>query len=313
LKGTLVKLSYPVVATLALLASYPMIASAQASAPGSVLYAALDSPAASYSSSLAPEGRFDAVAKGASASSASAGAATVVEGNTRPLSALGIGFKIGLGGIGFDVATPLVPGFLNLRGGAGFFSYNTTINESNNNIVDSLKLNNAEIMGDFFPFHGSFRLSGGVTVYNNTALNGTISAPSGGTLSNGNNKYYSDPASPLGATAGFKFGGTAVPRVTLGWGNMVPKTGHIRFEVELGAEFIGNPTVTWNVTGMGCTTASPTPTGATACNNSANPSQSTAWGPVPVGDQAAQLSLLQSNANYLKVFPIFNIGLSYKF
>jgi hypothetical protein len=38
-----------------------------------------------------------------------------------------VGVKIGIAGIGFDVATPLVPTRLNLRGGATFFSYNLNL------------------------------------------------------------------------------------------------------------------------------------------------------------------------------------------
>jgi hypothetical protein len=279
------------------------------------LYAALDS-----SSSLAPDSysdfnsaiRLDAPAKSsaASGSAAAAAPASAHEGSTRPFSSVGVGFKIGTGGIGFDVATPLVPGILNLRGGAGFFSYTGSFTASSDNINGTLKLDNAEVMGDVFPFRGSFRLSAGVTMYNKTALNGTISIASGQTLTNGNNKYYSDPANPLGGAAAFNFGTTAVPRFTLGWGNMVPKKGHLRFETEIGIEYIGNPTVAWNVTGYGCTTTTPAPAGATVCTGSNG--SSTTWGPVAPSDIAAQQASLQSDVNGLKVYPILNFGLSYK-
>jgi hypothetical protein len=303
--------SLPVIAALTLA---PMFATAQAEqvssqpSAGPVLIAAADSPA-SFSSSVSSS--FDEAAPASRAASAAAAAAPAAPdmGSSKPFSSLGVGFKIGLGGIGFDVATPIFPGRLNIRGGAGFFSYSTTFTESNDNIVGTLKLNNAEIMGDFFPFKGSFRLSAGVTMYNNTAVNGTISIPSGGTLTEGSNKYYSDPAAPLGGTAALTFGGTAVPRFSFGWGNMVPKTGRrIRFETELGIEYIGNPTVLWNTTGMGCTNA--TVSGGTTCAPSG--SSSTVWGPVAPSDIAAQKASLQNDVNDLKIFPIFSFGLSYK-
>jgi hypothetical protein len=270
------------------------------------LVAAADSPA-TFSSSV-DEPLMASLRLAASASGAAAPAAPT-EGSTRPFSSLGVGVKIGLGGIGFDVATPLVPGRLNLRGGAGFFSYSTTFTESSDNIAGTLKLNNAEIMADFFPFKGSFRLSGGVTVYNTTAVNGTISIPSGGTLTNGGDKYYSDPANPLGGTAALTFGGTAVPRFSFGWGNMVPKSGHFRFETELGIEYIGDPTVAWNVTGMGCTNTVGV-AGATTCAPAG--ASSTVWGPVAPADIAAQKVSLENDVNGLKIFPIISFGLSYK-
>jgi hypothetical protein len=282
------------------------LASTQASSASPALIAAVPRPAAFSSSadqSLPSDNRPAASAVGSSS------AAMASEGSTRPFSSLGIGVKVGTGGIGFDVATPLVPGRLNLRGGAGFLSYTTTFTASNDNINGTLKLNGAEVMADLFPFKGSFRLSAGVTVHNNTAVNGTISIPSGGTLTNGDNKYYSDPAAPLGGTAAFTFGSMAVPRFTLGWGNMAPKHGHVRFETEIGIEYIGNPTVLWNVTGMGCTNTASV-AGATTCAPSG--ASSTAWGPVAPADIAQQQANLQNDVNFLRFFPILNIGLSYK-
>jgi hypothetical protein len=305
--------SLPVIAALTLV---PMAATAQAaqlasqpSAAAPALVASADGPA-TFSSSVSSSADEPVLeSRGLGAAAAAAAPAAPDTGSTRPFSSLGVGFKIGLGGIGFDAAVPIFPGRLNLRGGAGFLSYSGSFTVSNDNIAGTLKLNNAEIMGDFFPFKGSFRLSAGVTVYNNTAVNGTISVPAGGTLTEGNNKYYSDPAAPLGGTAALTFGGTAVPRFSFGWGNMVPKTGHrIRFETEFGIEYIGNPPVLWNTTGMGCTNA--VVTGGTTCAPSG--ASSTVWGPVAPTDVAAQKVDLQNDVNDFKIFPIFQFGLSYK-
>ena len=293
--------SLPAIAVLALSASF---ASAQG-ATSTPIALAEASPAPTFSSS-ASQPMLEV--RRLAASAGSAASASVSQGSTKPFSSLGVGVKIGIGGIGFDVATPLIPGRLNIRGGAGFFSYSSTFTESSDNVLGTLKLDNAEAMLDFYPFHGSFRLSAGSTVYNKTGVNGTISIPSGNTLTVGNNKYYSDPANPLGGAAALTFGGQAVPRFTLGWGNMVPKAGHFKFETEIGIEYIGNPTVLWNVTGYGCTNT-PT-TGAATCVPSG--SSSTTWGPVAPADIAQQQANLQSDVNVIKVFPIFSIGISYK-
>ena len=234
----------------------------------------------------------------ASAAGAAAGANVVNKPNSvKPFSAVGIGFKIGTGGIGFDVATPLYKR-LGLRGGAGFFSYtyNGTINSEPVNA--SLKLDNAELMLDVFPFNGAFRLSAGTTVYNKTGLNGTLNITGGNATTIGNTTYVSSPTKPIAGNLAAAFGAKAVPRFTLGWGNMVPRSGHVRFETELGVEVIGSPTVAWTFTGQGCTTncsaASPT------------------YVPIAASDVAAQNASLQNDLNDLKVFPIFSIGLSYK-
>jgi len=59
----------------------------------------------------------------AGAAAAAAAPAAPAEGSSKPFSGLGVGVKFGIGGIGFDAATPIIPGRLNVRGGAGFFSY----------------------------------------------------------------------------------------------------------------------------------------------------------------------------------------------
>jgi len=236
-------------------------------------------------------------APAASAASAPAPADTHGGG---PFSGLGVGFKIGTIGIGFDAATPLISGRLNLRGGAGFFSYSSTFTASSDNINGTLKLNNADVMLDFFPFHGSFRLSAGTTVYNNTAVNGTLTFAAGTTFTMGNTKYISAPSPNSAAgTAGLKFGNNTVPRFTLGWGNMVPRTGRLKFETEIGIEYIGDPPVSWNITGQACTTAN----GSTC---------SSAYGPVAPADIAQEKTNVQNDINGLRVFPVVSIGLSYR-
>ncbi len=240
-----------------------------------------------------------------SSAAAAAPGAPASEGSNHPFSSLGVGVKVGLGGIGFDVATPLVPGVLNLRGGAGFFSYTYNGTVDNEPVNATLKLDNAEVMVDVFPFKGSFRLSAGTTVYNTTGLNGTITVAPGSTLKIGNNSYISAPTpNQLTGNLSAGFGGKAVPRFSLGWGNMVPKHGHIKFETELGVEIIGTPKVAWNYGGQAC----PTSNG----NTCSGPYQAIASVPGASADIAAQTAILQNDVNGVKVFPIFSIGLSYK-
>jgi hypothetical protein len=254
------------------------------------------SPAASSSSS-APN-LFAAPAQGA--------AGQVVnkpEGTGGPFSGLGVGVKVGVAGIGFDVATPLIPSRLNLRGGATFFSY--TLNETTNdnlNVSGTLKLQNSGIMLDWFPWHGSFRLSGGATVYNNKGVTATLSEASGSSFTLGNDKYYAD--GPLVGTGVFKLGGNAGGRVSFGWGNLVPKPGHrFSFDTELGIEFVSKPTVALGFTGLVC----PSSQGAN-CESPYN----AATNATVIADVASEQSKLQSDVNFLSFYPIISIGIGYK-
>jgi hypothetical protein len=220
------------------------------------------------------------------------------QGSTRPFSSLGIGVKVGTSGIGFDVATPLVPGRLNLRGGASFFSYSTTITTDNINVDGSLKFRNSEAVIDYFPFKGWFRLSGGMTVYNNTGLTATLAVPGGQSFSLGNDDYYSYAGDPIHGNGVFNFGGKTAGRVSIGTGNMLPRKGHFSFESEIGVQFFSSPTVIYNIAGTGCQGYN----GVTYTN----------CGPVAQSDVLAEQNKLQNDLTDLKYFPTVSFGLSYR-
>lgn len=305
--------SLSVLVILAVLAPSPMVLLAQTVSPAATtvstsapaLYAELDQANTFSSSSVA-----DVPAAGSASFAAGAPAAAVNNpGSTRPFSSVGVGVKLGLGGIGFDVATPLIPGRLNVRGGAGFFSYTYNGTVSDEPISATLKLNNAEVGLDWFPFKGSFRLSAGTTVYNTTGLTGTVTVAPGTTLKIGNSYYLSDTApNQLTGNIALGLGGKAVPRFSLGWGNMVAKNHRIRFETEFGIEIIGTPTVAWSYGGEACQTASKSST--TCSSESGYQSITTVSG--ASADIATQTASLQSDVNSVKVLPIFSVGLSYK-
>ncbi|MGA1982560.1 MAG: hypothetical protein ABSG84_08800 [Acidobacteriaceae bacterium] len=286
--------SLPVLVVLAVFVSLPAMSYAQApaSAPAPAFYAQLGLPATSSSSSNAF--LYDARAQATTP-------AKVDTGSGKPFSGLGVGFKLGLAGIGFDVATPLVPQRLNLRGGATFFSYNLSETTSDNLVVNgTLKLQNSGVMVDWFPFHGSFRLSGGATVYNNKGVTASINEPNGSSFTLGGTTYYA--SGPIVGTGTFKLGGNAGGRVSFGWGNLVPKPGHrFSFDTELGIEFVSKPTVALGFTGNYCT-------GTANCES-----------PTPIAGNAAfansvtsEQNKLQSDVNFLSFYPIVSVGIGYK-
>ena len=280
-----------------------MAASAQASNPGPAVHADLGLPATSSSSSYSAEDSFAAPAAAAAASAAAPAAPEASQGG--PFSGLGVGVKVGVAGIGFDVATPIVPTRLNLRGGATFFSYNLSETTSDNLVVNgTLKLQNSGVMVDWFPFRGSFRLSGGATVYNNKGVTATINEPAGSSFTLGSTTYYSSASSPITGTGVFKLGGNAGGRVSFGWGNLVPKKGHhFSFDTELGIEFVSKPTVTLGFTGLVC----PSAQGA-SCESP----QNAATNPTVISDVASEQAKLQSDVNFLSFYPIVSVGIGWR-
>jgi hypothetical protein len=278
-----------------------MAASAQASNPGPAVHADLGLPATSSSSSYSAEESFATPA--AAAASASAPAAPEAS-QGGPFSGLGVGVKVGVAGIGFDVATPIVPTRLNLRGGATFFSYNLNTTTNDNLVVNgTLKLQNSGVMVDWFPFRGSFRLSGGATVFNNKGVTATVNEPSGSSFTLGNDKYYAASGGITG-TGVFKLGGNAGGRVSFGWGNLVPKKGHhFSFDTELGIEFVSKPTVALGFTGNVCTQAQ-----GKNCEGPENAATNTAF----LADVASETSKLQNDVNFLSFYPIVSVGIGWR-
>jgi hypothetical protein len=276
------------------LASLPAAQSAIAQSASLPLHADLAAPASSSSAdSLAPEPASSlAAAPSAQAGPAKTAAETTTGG---AFSGIGAGVKIGVSGIGFDVATPLVPGTLNLRGGATFFSYSPNITTNDNlDVTGTLKLQNSGVMLDYFPWHGSFRLSGGATVYNNTGINGSITVPGGKSFTLGSTTYYSNPSNPAVGTGVFNIGGKSGGRVSFGWGNMVPNKGRFKVETEFGVQILSAPTVALAFTN--------------ACTNSTY----TSCGSPTASDITAEQNKLQSDINFLRFYPILSIGFSYR-
>jgi len=302
------RLSLPIFAVLAsALLICPPTASAQAAAPAATpapaLYAELDrSSSSSSSSDPAPLGSpTDSVV------TSQTPAAQPFESGARPFSGIAIGVKVGLAGVGFDLATPLVQRRLNLRSGASFISYTpSTFTVDNLNVNGSLKFQNAAIMVDFFPFHGRFRISGGATVFNHTGLAATLSVPTGQSFSVGGTDYYSEPynavtnpAGPITGSGTFTFGGSKVaPRVTIGTGNMLPGRGRFTFESEIGFQYFSEPVIVYNISGTGCQNYS-----AGVYSN---------CGPIPQSNVISEQNILQNDLTDLRFFPIFSVGLSYK-
>jgi hypothetical protein len=214
--------------------------------------------------------------------------AAIMTDAVRPFSSLGIAVKAGVAGAGFDLATPLSPR-VNLRGGASFFSYNDTFPVDGATLAGAIKFQNASAMLDFFPFHNAFRVSAGMTVFNDTGFSATLLVSPGQSFDVGDATFTSSPTDPIHGSAAFKFGNRVAPRFTFGTGNMLPKKGRFAFESEIGFQYIAQPTVALDFNG-------------TACSGSFG----SGCGTVPQADVANDLT-------GLRFFPIVSFGFSYKF
>ncbi|MGA2339141.1 MAG: hypothetical protein ABSF75_04555 [Terracidiphilus sp.] len=254
---------------------------------------------------------------GASQSTASPVSHGAVNESPAPFSRLALSGGIGLGGINMQAAVN-ANRYLNIRGVGNYFSYSVNnikvggSGSSGSDVSGTLNFAEGGVALDYFPWpnHG-FRLSPGVTFYNQNGASATGTMQLGNSITLGSTKYYSEGganAMSLNANLGLNTHKQAFT-MTTGWGNLISrKGGHFSVPFEIGAIFTGAPTLGLNIAGYGCTTQTDDGTsgaGASCVNMATN---TTAQSNI-----AAQITKYQSDLNVLKVYPIFSIGIGYNF
>jgi hypothetical protein len=254
---------------------------------------------------------------GASQSTASPVSHGAVNESPAPFSRLALSGGIGLGGINMQAAVN-ANRYLNIRGVGNYFSYSVNnikvggSGSSGSDVSGTLNFAEGGVALDYFPWpnHG-FRLSPGVTFYNQNGASATGTMQLGNSITLGSTKYYSEGganAMSLNANLGLNTHKQAFT-MTTGWGNLISrKGGHFSVPFEIGAIFTGAPTLGLNIAGYGCTNSADDGTsgaGASCVNMATN---TTAQSNI-----AAQITKYQSDLNVLKVYPIFSIGIGYNF
>ena len=187
--------------------------------------------------------------------------------NIRRFSHLALAVNIGLNGIGVEAATPLSNKW-NLRAGASFLggtytfktsssgaasSFGATLSSDAIDVIFQPHFKSAMVSADWFPRYGGFRVSPGLTLYNGNRATILATVEGGQTIDVGSGTYVSDPSDPIRAALQTKLGKAVAPRLTVGWGNMIPREGrHLSFPFEIGVEYVGRPRITLGLTGSEC-------------------------------------------------------------
>jgi len=230
-----------------------------------------------------------------------------------PFSRVAIGVAVSPLGPGLQV-TSRVTRHLNMRAAGNAFYYSTNFTSNGFNATAKLNMVSAGVSADIYPFRAGFRISPGVLVMNNNRINAFSAVAGGAGFTLNGNTYYSANANlttgavPLNANAALGLNSTK-PAVTLttGWGNTIPrKGGHWSFPFEVGAAFIGSPSLTANMNGWACSDQA-----QTNCTDVASISN-----PLAVQIQAdltQQIAKWKNDVNPLKTYPIVSVGLAYSF
>lgn len=220
-----------------------------------------------------------------------------------PGSAIAVQLKAGFAGAGIDVATPLAQR-LNLRAGASFFQYSGSYDIDGTHIDGEAKFRSATVQLDIFPFGGGFRISPGVTVYNGNNLNAAASVAGNAEFDLGDDSFTSAPYDPVKGTASMTFGNRTAPSLTIGWGNMIPRSNrHLSFPFEIGVQYLGDaPQIHLDLHGTACGTTS----AGTGC-------EQVQTDPQIQQDIRDEENSINSTIRPLRFYPIISFGVAWAF
>lgn len=199
------------------------------------------------------------------------------------LLGVGVTGKVGTTGLGADLTVPLIPNWINLRAGYNYGEWRPSTTQGGINYKADARLETTPLLIDIHPFHGNFRITGGVYLNrteidlssivdaNDVGLGGSLP---GIAVLNANVSWSKDYA----------------PYFGIGYGNaadanLLDLPIAVGLSIDLGAYYQGSPTVILT--------------------------EST--GSVLPADLAAEAAQLEQDLSNFKFFPVLTIGIHIRF
>lgn len=198
-------------------------------------------------------------------------------GGPSPSLSLGLGTPGANAQLGFALS-PSVGLRLGVNG------YNRNYNTTSGQVLydGKLKLQSLEVLGDWYPMGGGFRLTAGLVANSNKFdLTGR---PSSGSYTFNGRTYSAAQAGTVVANVDFR---STAPYLGLGFGGETSGRG-LYFTGDVGALFQGSPQVRLTATGA-----------------AANPALGS--------DLAAEEARLRDDLNNFKIYPVVRVGIGYRF
>jgi len=196
------------------------------------------------------------------------------------------GGTLGLGGgVGVDVIDNVTA-----RLGYTAYSFDKDISTSDIDYKGKAKLGGAEALLDWYPFAGTFRVTGGLVFSRNKI---DVDAKLNQAVTINGSTYQASDIGSLSGNVKFK---STVPYLGIGWGNVAGKSGNFHFIADIGVEFQGSPDVKLHGS---CTPAFQT----------SNPSECAQL----TSDVAQEEHDLNNKVSDYKWWPVLNIGVAYRF
>lgn len=192
-----------------------------------------------------------------------------------------VGLTAGTLGAGLNLGLNFSPAF-GLRLGANGYNRNYNTTSGQVRYDGKLRLQTVEVLGDWYPAPGGFRLTAGLMA-NGNKFNLT-GQPSGGSYTFNGRSYTAAQAGTVVANVDFR---STSPYVGLGYGGGSGGKG-LYFTSDVGVLFQGTPQV-----------------GLTATGAAANPALA--------GDLAAEQAKLADDLKNFRYYPVLRIGFGYRF
>jgi len=193
---------------------------------------------------------------------------------------VGVTGKVGTTGLGADLTVPLVSNWLNLRGGYNFGELRPSITTAGINYKSDVNIESIPILLDLHPFHGNFRITGGVYFNKNEMdLSSVVDASTVG--------LGGSPAANVTLNANVGWSKEFAPYLGIGWGNAADtdSTFPIGFSLDIGAFYQGSPDVVLTESS----------------------------GTVTAADLAAEAAQIEEDLSDYKFFPVITVGIHISF
>jgi hypothetical protein len=215
----------------------------------------------------------------------------------RPFHTFAIGVKASTLGPAVEIATPLSAS-LNLRAIGHFIDLDYNFNVDGIDYTTGVNFRSGQLGVDWFPFHSGFHVSPGL-LYFKHYLSGVINVPAGKHFSLEDVDYINSVDDPVSGTASVGFSRHIAPALTIGWGNIIPRSGrHLSLPFEIGAVYTGAGVMDVRIAGTACTYQ--------GCFNAATD-------PDTQANLQKEIRDLNKEVKKFQYYPIISLGLAYRF
>lgn len=201
--------------------------------------------------------------------------------------AVGVSLGGGTAGVGLHLSVPLASS-VNARLGLNYMRYNLDIDSDDIEYRMKLKFQSFDALVDWFPFEGSFRVTGGL-MYNNNKFTGYGRPNSNGTYTINGNTYSAATVGQIDGQIDFR---RMAPYLGVGWDTGRAAAKGWGFTADVGMMFQGRPRS--SLSHSNCTAAAP------VCQQLAR-------------DIDAENASFGDDASSYRIFPILRAGAIYRF